>query len=172
MPQNERSIRHIVDEAIDNGILTPAMQAEIALLCSELDPIPHRENQALEQLMLAVEVGSVQSVPCKQFVNVIEDLVLVEASRQITQSIELRESGIDIGDICAYALNRLPALYATTAEGSSYQRDYAKQTMSQAITERVSEAIFQIRSLPSRHPERQVIGFKGGHESMDRFEIG
>ena len=91
--------------------------------------------------MGALLTGEVVAVPRKQFINVMEELVLTEAIARVAEIEATSESSIDVGDIAAYALNRLPPLYATTEEGASYQRIRAKAELQELIAQQVSEAI-------------------------------
>ena len=62
------------------------------------------------------------------------------------------------GDIAAYALNRLPPLYATTEEGANFQRSKAKEELDELISKQVEEAIGRYLDRPEFYPERQVLG--------------
>jgi hypothetical protein len=62
-----------------------------------------------------------------------------------------------VGDIAAYALNRLPPLYATTEEGANYQRQRAKEELQNLIQQQVSDAIARYLDRPEFFPERQAI---------------
>jgi hypothetical protein len=46
-----------------------------------------------------------------------EELVLTEAISRVAEIEATSDSTLDLGDIAAYALNRLPPLYATTKKG-------------------------------------------------------
>ncbi|NET48004.1 MAG: late competence development ComFB family protein, partial [Merismopedia sp. SIO2A8] len=72
---------------------------------------------------------------------------------------------LDLGDIAAYALNRLPPLYATTEEGADYQRSRAKEELQDLIAEKVDEAIARNMKQPDFFPERQSIQ-KGNHDEV------
>ncbi len=50
-------------------------------------------------------------------------------------------SSADLSNIIAYALNRLPALYATTEEGLRYQRERANRELHHEIVQQVAIAI-------------------------------
>jgi Late competence development protein ComFB len=71
---------------------------------------------------------------------------------------------LDVGDIAAYALNRLPPLYATTEEGASYQRERAQKELQNLITQQVESAITQNLNRPEFFPERQAIAKPTGDE--------
>jgi len=58
--------------------------------------------------------------------------VLTE-DRRVAESEITSGHTLDVGDIAAYALNRLPPLYATTEEGASYQRLRATEELQELI---------------------------------------
>jgi hypothetical protein len=159
------NIQAIVEHALDEGYLTPTMEAEVGRICDSAAELSVEEYMALDHLMGALLAGEVVTVPRKQFINVMEELVLTETISQIT-AISQREGSanevnndvqLDVGDIAAYALNRLPPLYATTEEGASYQRDRAKKELQEPIVQQVRSAIAQNLDRPEFFPERQAI---------------
>ena len=84
-----------------------------------------------------------------------EELVLSEAINQVAKQESKEACNLDIGDIAAYALNRLPPLYATTHEGADYQRKRAKEELQSLIAQEVTEGIeryFQRPTIPNRRP--------------------
>ncbi|RMF22701.1 MAG: competence protein ComFB [Cyanobacteria bacterium J083] len=151
------SIELIVEQALRDGYLTPTMEAEVGRICDSTTELSVREYMALDKLMGALLTGEVQAVPRKQFINVMEELVLSEAIQKIAEIEQASEISLDVGDIAAYALNRLPPLYATTEEGASYQRQKAKTELQALIVKQVSEAITRYLDRPEFYPERQAI---------------
>jgi hypothetical protein len=121
---------------------------------------------ALDRLMGALLTGEVVAVPRKQFINVMEELVLTEAIARVAEIEATSESSLDVGDIAAYALNRLPPLYATTEEGANYQRQRAKAELEELIAQRVNEAIARYLDRPNFFPERQALGKNTGNEIL------
>lgn len=151
------SIDQIVERALKDGYLTPSMEAEVGQICDNASELSIEEYTALDRLMGALLTGEVIAVPRKQFINVMEELVL---SRSITRIAEIEatsESSLDVGDIAAYALNRLPPLYATTEEGAEYQRQRAQKELQSLISEQVETAITRYLDRPQFFPERQAI---------------
>ncbi|MCG9893521.1 MAG: late competence development ComFB family protein [Thermosynechococcaceae cyanobacterium MS004] len=151
------TIQEIVELALKNGYLTPSMEAEVGRICDNAAELDINEYQALDKLMGALLTGQVVAVPRKQFINVMEELVLTEA---ITRAAELEANGrpsLELGDIAAYALNRLPPLYATTEEGANYQRKRAQQELKDLIAQQVDAAIGRNLDQPDFYPERQAI---------------
>ena len=166
------NIQAIVEHAVDEGYLTPSMEAEVGRICDSAAELSVEEYMALDRLMGALLAGEVVTVPRKQFINVMEELVITETIAQIT-AISLGEGSanelnndvqLDVGDIAAYALNRLPPLYATTEEGASYQRARAKKELQDLITQQVESAITQNLNRPEFFPQRQAIAKPTGDE--------
>jgi hypothetical protein len=151
------SIEKIVDQALQDGYLTPAMEAEVGRICDTAAELSIEEYMALDRLMGALLTGEVVAVPRKQFINVMEELVLTEAIARVAEIEATSDCTLDLGDIAAYALNRLPPLYATTEEGANYQRTRAKSELQALITQKVNEGISRNLDQPEFFPERQVI---------------
>jgi hypothetical protein len=93
-----------------------------------------------------------------------EELVLTEAIERVAEIEATSESSLDVGDIAAYALNRLPPLYATTEEGANFQRQTAQAQLQDLISQQVSEAINRYLDRPHFFPERQALGKNTGNE--------
>lgn len=152
------SIEKIVEQALQDGYLTPAMEGEVARICDTASELSIEEYMALDRLMGALLTGEVVAVPRKQFINVMEELVLTEAISRVAEIEATTEHVLDVGDIAAYALNRLPPLYATTEEGAAYQRKRAKEELLDLISHQVREALARNLDRPDIFPERQPIG--------------
>lgn len=160
------SIEKIVDQALQDGYLTPAMEAEVGRICDTASELSIEEYMALDRLMGALLTGEVVAVPRKQFINVMEELVLTEAIARVAEIEATSDCTLDLGDIAAYALNRLPPLYATTEEGADYQRGRAKDELQVLIAQQVSDAIARNLDQPDFFPERQVLGKNSGDEML------
>jgi hypothetical protein len=161
------SIEKIVEQALQDGYLTPAMEAEVGRICDTASELSIEEYMALDRLMGALLTGEVVAVPRKQFINVMEELVLTEAISRVAEIEATSDCTLDLGDIAAYALNRLPPLYATTEEGANYQRMKAKDDLQGLITQQVSEAIARNLDKPELAPGRQGISKTSTTESTD-----
>lgn len=155
------SIAKIVQQAIQDGYLTPAMEAEVGRICDTASELSIEEYMALDRLMGALLTGEVVAVPRKQFINVMEELVLTEAIARVGEIEANSDQTLDLGDIAAYALNRLPPLYATTEEGAAFQRDRASEGLKTLIAQQVQDAISHSLNRPEFHPERQAINRAG-----------
>jgi hypothetical protein len=151
-------INSIVEQALQDGYLTPSMEAEVARICDTAAELSVDEYIALDRLMSSLLSGKVVAVPRKQFINVMEELVLSEAISRVAEIEQTSDSSLDVGDIAAYALNRLPPLYATTEEGADYQRQRAREELQNLIQQQVVEAIARYLDRPEFFPERQAIG--------------
>jgi Late competence development protein ComFB len=160
------SIEKIVEQALQDGYLTPAMEAEVGRICDTASELSIEEYMALDRLMGALLTGEVVAVPRKQFINVMEELVLTEAIARVAEIEATSDCTLDLGDIAAYALNRLPPLYATTEEGADYQRGRAKDDLQVLIAQQVNEAIARSLDRPDFFPERQILGKNAGDEVL------
>lgn len=156
------SIEKIVEQALRDGYLTPAMEAEVGRICDTASELSIEEYMALDRLMGALLTGEVVVLPRKQFINVMEELVLTEAITRVAEIETTSDRALDVGDIAAYALNRLPPMYATTEEGANYQRQRAREELQSLISQQVNEAITRNQEKPEFFPERQVLGKTGG----------
>ncbi|MEB3311848.1 MAG: late competence development ComFB family protein [Snowella sp.] len=149
------SIQQIVHQALTDGFLTPTMEAEVGRICEGASELSLEEYMALDQLMGALLTGEVVAMPHKQFINVMEELVVSEVITQVAELSLPLQRNLDVSDIAAYALNRLPPLYATSEEGATYQRDRAQTELKPLIHEQVKEGINRFLdrpSIPDRNP--------------------
>ncbi len=155
-------IQNIVQQAIETGYLTPSMEADVGKLCETSSELSLDEYMALDKLMGALLSGEVVAMPRKQFINVMEELVVSQVISRVAEIETTSDYHLDVGDIAAYALNRLPPLYATTEEGANYQREKAKEdskidtetTLQELIKKQVEKAIAVYLQRPLIHPER------------------
>lgn len=143
------SIQTIINNALKEGYLTPAMEEELGRLCESAAELPLNEYMALDRLMGALLTGEIKAIPRKQFINVMEELVINEAIQRITELASKQPCDLDVGDIAAYALNRLPPLYATTQEGAEYQRQRAHEELKTLISQQVDEGIQRYLERPT-----------------------
>ncbi len=160
------SIEKIVEQAMQDGYLTPAMESEVGRICDTASELSIEEYMALDRLMGALLTGEVVAVPRKQFINVMEELVLTEAIARVAEIESNSERRLDLGDIAAHALNRLPPLYATTEEGAIYQRLRAKEELCEIIAKSVNVAIVTSLDRPDFFPERTGIATKDGKQEL------
>ncbi len=160
------SIEDIVHQAVQKGYLTPTMEAEVGRICDVASELSAEEYMALDQLMGALLTGQVATLPRKKFINVMEELVLTEAIARVANLEASSNATLDLGDIAAYALNRLPPLYATTEEGATYQRQRAQQELQTLITQQVEAAIAHNLDRPEFFPERQTLGKEKSEDIM------
>lgn len=164
------TIQSIVNEALQEGHLTPVMEAEISRICETAEELSPEEYTALDQLMSALLNGKVVASHRKQFINVMEELVLSETLTLISELEMTSNQSIDVGDITAYALNRLPPLYATTEEGANYQKERAKTELKGLINQKVQEAITHHVSSDKVLADRQSLGTgKGSNEVVEQI---
>ncbi|HIK44295.1 MAG TPA: late competence development ComFB family protein [Leptolyngbyaceae cyanobacterium M65_K2018_010] len=162
------TIEKIVEQALQDGYLTPAMEAEVGRICDTASELSIEGYMALDRLMGALLTGEVVAVPRKQFINVMEELVLTEAISRVAEIEATSGSTLDLGDIAAYALNRLPPLYATTEEGANFQRETAREELAELIADQVKQAIARSLDQPDFYPERQGIQRKSSDSVVNQ----
>ncbi len=155
--EKKSTIASIVEQAFADGYLTPAMEAEVGRICDSALDLSPEDYMALDRLMGALLSGEVVAVPRKQFINVMEELVLNEAMARLAEIEASSERILDLGDIAAYALNRLPPLYATSEEGAAYQRGRALADLQYLIAQQVKEAIERSLAQPQYNLERSAV---------------
>ncbi|HEY9626038.1 MAG TPA: late competence development ComFB family protein [Coleofasciculaceae cyanobacterium] len=80
--------------------------------------------------------------------NVIEILVAREVDRQIRHLPPQLVAYIKPEDVMAYALNRLPPLYATSLEGRERQQHHAKTQLLEKIVIAVRQGIAAVQQDP------------------------
>ncbi len=77
--------------------------------------------------------------------NVIEDLVFQEVKEQLDSLSEEFRAKISPNEVAAYALNRLPTLYATSRDGWYQQHLRGEKELKQEIVTQVRRAILAVR---------------------------
>jgi hypothetical protein len=82
------------------------------------------------------------------YLNAIEPMVIEEVEHQLQQLPSQMLKYIDPAQVIAYALNRLPALYATSEEGWHWQQVRAKTKLKQEIRTAVRQALVAVQSDP------------------------
>jgi hypothetical protein len=97
-----------------------------------------------------------------------EELVLSEAIARVAEIEATSDITLDVGDIAAYALNRLPPLYATTEEGAHFQRAKAKEQLQNLISSTVNEAIARNLDQPDT-PNPTALGKSSGNEVLSQL---
>jgi Late competence development protein ComFB len=85
--------------------------------------------------------------------NILEDLVIEEARSQIQRLGSRVRSQIVPGEVAAYALNRLPPLYASTDRGWLQQRKRANTDLRSQIVNAVQQGMIAVRKDPLRQPK-------------------
>jgi len=86
-------------------------------------------------------------------INVLEDLTLKEVTSQLANMGALLPRQVGIDDLCAYVLNRLPAMYATTKQGLLWQLQKVEQALLSQLKSLVNQALLTLGNTPSRFAE-------------------
>lgn len=84
-------------------------------------------------------------------INIMEVIVLDQVDRELEKLSPRLAYKVKSGEVAAYALNRLPALYATSHEGYRYQIKRAKHRYGQDIYQVVRQAILAIIQDPLKN---------------------
>lgn len=96
------------------------------------------------------EFASYMAPASWNFINTLENLVCSIAQRQISRIDSSLTEKVSLEEVSAYALNRLPPMYATTENGLKYWRDRARNELSTDILLTVRQGIVTILKSPSR----------------------
>ena len=75
------------------------------------------------------------------FINVLEEIIVKEVISQIEELRPDLQSKVRTAEVTAYALNRLPPLFATSMTGWKYQYDYAVSDLYPQVTQTVKYGI-------------------------------
>ncbi|AFY69180.1 Late competence development protein ComFB [Thalassoporum mexicanum PCC 7367] len=82
--------------------------------------------------------------------NAIEEIVLEEINTQLNRLGQDARRNINMGEVVAYALNRLPPMYATTQKGWIQQRKLARDRLQHQVNSAVRQALMGVRRDPLR----------------------
>ncbi|MBD2186550.1 late competence development ComFB family protein [Pseudanabaena mucicola] len=83
-------------------------------------------------------------------VNVLESLVTQEVPNQLNHMENVLPRKVSIDDVSAHALNRLPAMYATSEQGVIWQTQKAKERLSTQIESTVIQSLMTLSKTPRR----------------------
>jgi len=84
------------------------------------------------------------------FTNALEKLVIANVKKQMIQLATVLARPVKVEDAAAYALNRLPTMYATSAEGLLYQQQKATTELADDISSTVIQALLTLGKAPTR----------------------
>lgn len=82
--------------------------------------------------------------------NVLEEIVVVEVQEQLKHLNQAAREKINLSEVTAFALNRLPALYASTSRGWLQQRKRAHNELRNQIVNNVQHALLGVKRDPLR----------------------
>ncbi len=95
-----------------------------------------------EHLGFILGLGQLDMQSCK---NAIEEMVITEIDIQISHLPQYRRDQINLSEVAAYALNRLPPMYATSKAGWLRQRKKAISEMRSQIESAVRRALISVK---------------------------
>lgn len=112
-------------------------------------------------------MSTIQHKPAQTYRNVMEPLILEEVEKQF-QKLPPKVSGyVNKAEVIAYALNRLPALYATSEKGWEQQGARARKELGSQIVAAVRQAIAAVQ----RDPLRAVVPLKIGADQETQVAL-
>ncbi len=82
--------------------------------------------------------------------NVLEEIVIVEIQDQLKHLNQTAREPVSLSEVAAFALNRLPTLYASTSRGWLQQRKHAHSELHSQIISAVQHALLGVRRDPLR----------------------
>ncbi|MFN5302768.1 MAG: late competence development ComFB family protein, partial [Pseudanabaena sp.] len=77
--------------------------------------------------------------------NVLEEIVVVEVQEQLNHLSQTAREAINLSEVAAFALNRLPTLYASTSRGWLQQRKRAHSELQPQIVSAVQQALLGVK---------------------------
>ncbi len=93
---------------------------------------------------------SARNIPPTNLVNVLEELVISEAKRQIDMLPEAQRQKLALAEVAAFVLNQMSPMYATTRDGWAHQREKALRQVGREVQQQVRRAIVKMRTSPAR----------------------
>ncbi|MEA5553078.1 late competence development ComFB family protein [Anabaena cylindrica UHCC 0172] len=112
--------------------------------------------------------SSQQTAFTKDSHNVMEMLVVEEVEKQIKSLPVKTADYIKASEVVAYALNRLPCLYATSKRGWQRQWHHGKTELYQKITTAVRQGIIAVQRDPLR--VNDPLNFTADHAALNALE--
>ncbi|MBD2100124.1 late competence development ComFB family protein [Leptolyngbya sp. FACHB-261] len=100
-----------------------------------------------------------------------EELVLEEVDRQMQRLPVAMREYVSPAEVAAYALNRLPPLYATSQKGWRAQRLRAKNEASSQVVTAVRQAMVAVQRDPLRVSAPLPINLEGMQQEMALNEL-
>ncbi|OIP77896.1 MAG: hypothetical protein AUK48_02790 [Oscillatoriales cyanobacterium CG2_30_44_21] len=85
-----------------------------------------------------------------RYSNILESLVTAIIERRLQRLDKSTHQKINVDDVAAYVLNRLPPMYATSRKGLQNLRQRVKSEMTQQIINMVKEALSKVTQDPDR----------------------
>ncbi|XGV98234.1 MAG: late competence development ComFB family protein [Leptolyngbya sp. BL-A-14] len=112
-------------------------------------------------------MSTTQHNPAQTYRNVMESLVVEEVEAQFQKLPAKVSRYVNKAEVIAYALNRLPALYATSEKGWEQQGARARRELNNQIVAAVRQAIAAVQ----RDPLRAVVPLKIGAEQESQLVL-
>ncbi|MBW4580742.1 MAG: late competence development ComFB family protein [Tildeniella nuda ZEHNDER 1965/U140] len=112
-------------------------------------------------------MSTMQHKPAQTYRNVMESLIVEEVEKQFQKLPAKVSVYVNKAEVIAYALNRLPALYATSEKGWEQQGARARKELGSQIVAAVRQAIAAVQ----RDPLRAVVPLKIGADQESQVAL-
>jgi hypothetical protein len=115
--------------------------------------LPNTSKTTKTEKDLATEIKDFESYmsgTTYRYSNILESLVTAIVERRTQRLDETVQQKINIDDVAAYVLNRLPPMYATSRRGLQNLRLRVKSEMTSQIISIVKEALTRVAQAPER----------------------
>ena len=112
-------------------------------------------------------MSTTQHSPAQTYRNVMDSLVVEEVEKQLPRLSARVTSYVNKAEVIAYALNRLPALYATSEKGWEQQRTRARKELDSQIIMAVRQAIAAVQ----RDPLRAMVPLQMGADQESQLVL-
>ena len=115
--------------------------------------LPNTSKTTKTEKDLATEIKDFESYmsgTTYRYSNILESLVTAIVERRTQRLDETVQQKINIDDVAAYVLNRLPPMYATSRRGLQNLRLRVKSEMTSQIISIVKEALTRVSQAPER----------------------
>jgi hypothetical protein len=124
-------------------------------------------------------MSSLKSDQAQTYRNVMESLVLEEVEKQYQRLPPKVAAYVNRAEVVAFALNRLPPLYATSERGWQQQRTKARKDLDSQIVASVRQAIAAVQRDPLRattplkveEEQESLLALQGLKELLRREEL-
>ncbi|MFM7602040.1 MAG: late competence development ComFB family protein [Pseudanabaena sp.] len=124
-----------------------AVRRKSTTILNNSSKVPKTEKDISAEIK---DFDSYMSGTIYRYSNILESLVTAIVERRVNRLDEGVQQKINIDDVAAYVLNRLPPMYATSRRGLQNLRQRVKSEMTSQIISIVKEALNRVVHAPER----------------------